>query len=194
MLSSHWFSTTQHSKAHRTSQAPLSIPLSTPREAADSPVQSDAVSMAAVPASRLRVQVGQAAGAGSEAVKLVDRVRARLRAVARDVVACTHRPRVLILTSTEPLCPAGWWVPDMQALAGGQPSLQHSGCAPQPLCWDQVGSVLHFMRPGCHKYSNQKEGATVKLSSHYLPGPHVRDACLSYRPSAGHYLFAVDIR
>ena len=48
------------------------------------------------------LQVGFAGGAATEAAALVERSRARLRAVA-SAVAKEHRPRVLSLESVEPL-------------------------------------------------------------------------------------------
>ncbi len=48
-------------------------------------------------------QVGAAAGAAAEAVRLVDKLRARLRAAAAEVAAAPSRPRVMILDSLQPL-------------------------------------------------------------------------------------------
>jgi len=52
--------------------------------------------------SPCELQVGFAAGAATEAAALVERSRARLRAVA-SAVAKERRPRVLSLESVEPL-------------------------------------------------------------------------------------------
>ena len=48
-------------------------------------------------------QVGAVAGAFSEAQRLVDKLRARLRAVAGIVAKQPHRPRVLSLEGLKPL-------------------------------------------------------------------------------------------
>lgn len=48
-------------------------------------------------------QVGEAAGATSEACQLVDSCRSRLRAVAQAVATVDHRPRVLSLEGLTPL-------------------------------------------------------------------------------------------
>ena len=47
--------------------------------------------------------MGEAAGAGAEAVKVVDRLRARLRTIAVQVAPRPHRPRVLSLEGLKPL-------------------------------------------------------------------------------------------
>ena len=48
-------------------------------------------------------QVAAAAAAAAEAVRLVDKLRARLRAAAAEVAAAQSRPRVMILDSLQPL-------------------------------------------------------------------------------------------
>ena len=50
------------------------------------------------------VQVGAATGVHAEALRLVDRLRARLRAVAAQVAKQPQRPRVLSLEGLKPLC------------------------------------------------------------------------------------------
>ena len=100
---------------------------------------------------------------------MVHLLRTRLRDVAAAVAASSHRPKVVVLTSTEPLCLAGWWVPDMLSLAGGQPCTQLPGCAPLETSWDQVGSVL-----GSHVFPSADacEGAPVHhVFTHRCSGP-----------------------
>ncbi len=87
------------------------------------------------------VQVGRAAGAGEEAGKLVNDIRIRLRSVARAVAASSHRPRVLVLSRTDPLCLPGWWLPDMLCLAGGYPCMHQPSCPPHETTWDQVPTI-----------------------------------------------------
>ena len=50
------------------------------------------------------MQVGAATGVHAEALRLVDRLRARLRAVAVQVAKQPQRPRVLSLEGLKPLC------------------------------------------------------------------------------------------
>lgn len=49
------------------------------------------------------LQVGAAANAAAEAVRLVDKLRARLRAGAAEVAGPQSRPRVMVLESLQPL-------------------------------------------------------------------------------------------
>ena len=48
-------------------------------------------------------QIGAAANAAAEAVRLVDKLRARLRAGAAEVAGAQSRPRVMVLESLQPL-------------------------------------------------------------------------------------------
>jgi iron complex transport system substrate-binding protein len=63
-------------------------------------------------------RVGQAAGAGEAAARVVSHLRDRMEAVRRRV-ASAPRPRVLALEWLEPAYVPGHWVPEMVALAGG---------------------------------------------------------------------------
>jgi hypothetical protein len=49
------------------------------------------------------LQVGAAANAAAEAVRLVDKLRARLRAGAAEVAGAQSWPRVMVLESLQPL-------------------------------------------------------------------------------------------
>ncbi|KAK9828636.1 hypothetical protein WJX72_001237 [[Myrmecia] bisecta] len=84
------------------------------------------------------LEVGQAAGVAQEAVRLVDRLRARLRAVATEVARCQRRPRVLSLEGLSPLCLGGQWLPEMKELAGGADEWLQPGDQPLRITWDQV--------------------------------------------------------
>ena len=50
------------------------------------------------------LQIAEACGVFPEAVRLVDRLRARLRSIASLVAKDNHRPRVLSLEGLAPLC------------------------------------------------------------------------------------------
>lgn len=90
--------------------------------------------------------VGEAAGIGDEAVRAVDRLRARLRrvgvesarAAASSLNAYTMRPRVLVLRSLQPLVAEGRWAADMVMLAGGEFGLTQPGDPPRTLTWQEV--------------------------------------------------------
>lgn len=94
--------------------------------------------------TRCCLQVGEAAGVRDEALRTVDRLRARLRRVAgeaaRAAAAAPQRPRVLVLRSLRPLRTVGWWLPDQVMLAGGACDLEEApGDAEVELTWQQVG-------------------------------------------------------
>lgn len=90
--------------------------------------------------------VGEAAGIGDEAVRAVDRLRARLRrvgvesarAAASSLNVYTMRPRVLVLRSLQPLVVEGRWAADMVMLAGGEFGLTQPGDPPRTLTWQEV--------------------------------------------------------
>ena len=90
--------------------------------------------------------VGEAAGIGDEAVRAVDRLRARLRrvgvesarAAASSLTTYAMRPRVLVLRSLQPLVAEGRWAADMVMLAGGEFGLTQSGDPPRTLTWSEI--------------------------------------------------------
>ena len=90
-----------------------------------------------------RAQVGEAAGVRDEALRTVDRLRARLRRIAGEAAAASaavpSHPRVLVLQSLRPLRTVGWWLPDQLTLAGGSCGLEgQPGDPAQELTWEQV--------------------------------------------------------
>ena len=106
--------------------------------------------------------LGDAAGIGDEAGRVVDRLRARLRRVgvesARAALSSssvyTSRPRVLVLRSLNPLIAEGRWVADMVMLAGGEPGVTQPGDAPRAMTWSEITAfapdvlVIAGMRDG----------------------------------------------
>ena len=88
--------------------------------------------------------VGEAAGVADEALRSVDRLRARLRRVAGESARVTaasaaeSRPRCLVLRSLQPLVAAGLWAPDMVTLAGGESGPMQAGDASRTLSWEEV--------------------------------------------------------
>jgi ABC-type Fe3+-hydroxamate transport system substrate-binding protein len=91
--------------------------------------------------------VGEAAGVAEEAVRTVDRLRARLRRVGLEAARAAlssssmytdSRPKVLILRSLQPLVVEGRWVADMIQLAGGESGSIQSGDTPRAFTWTEV--------------------------------------------------------
>lgn len=79
--------------------------------------------------------VGRRAGVPERAAELIGSLRARLAAVA-DRVAGRPRPRVAVVEWVEPPFPAGHWVPDQVAAAGGEPVACLPGARSVPVGWD----------------------------------------------------------
>lgn len=81
--------------------------------------------------------IGAAVRREVEATALVDVLRERLDAVVRRVEG-RARPRVLVLEWTDPPFAPGHWVPEMVALAGGEPVLGTAGEKSFRTTWDDV--------------------------------------------------------
>ena len=73
------------------------------------------------------VTVGEVTGRRAEADALVNRLRARIDALAGLISRITHRPRTLVLEWLEPPFAPGHWVPEQVELAGGHPGLGAAG-------------------------------------------------------------------
>jgi iron complex transport system substrate-binding protein len=81
--------------------------------------------------------LGSATGHSPEATELVADLRARVDQVVRRV-AGRPRPRVMLLEWTEPPFAPGHWVPEMVALAGGEPLLGVAGAKSYRVTWEDV--------------------------------------------------------
>jgi iron complex transport system substrate-binding protein len=87
------------------------------------------------------VVLGRATGHEAEAAALVASQRDRLSAVAARV-AGLPRPRVMLLEWTDPPYAPGHWVPEMVALAGGEPVLGRPGETSVRVTWDDVRGAV----------------------------------------------------
>lgn len=85
--------------------------------------------------------LGRATGHLEEASALVADQRRRIEAVATRV-AHRARPRVMFLEWTDPPFAPGHWIPEMIALAGGEPLLATPGARSEGITWDQVHAAL----------------------------------------------------
>ncbi|MDH6537694.1 cobalamin-binding protein [Streptomyces sp. SPB4] len=83
------------------------------------------------------VTVGDLLGVRARAERRRDALRARLDEVGR-LTAGLPRPRVVTVEWLDPLWPAGHWVPDQIAAAGGEPLLAAPGEHTVPMTWDAV--------------------------------------------------------
>jgi iron complex transport system substrate-binding protein len=81
--------------------------------------------------------LGAATGRLDAARALVDAQRERLATVA-ERVAGRPRPRVMLLEWTDPPFAPGHWIPEMVALAGGDPVLGTPGEKSRRVTWESV--------------------------------------------------------
>lgn len=83
------------------------------------------------------VEVGRLTGREAAAIEVVAGLRARLAAVS-ERVAGRARPRVLVLEWVDPPFTPGHWIPEMVALAGGEPTLGAAGARSGRTTWQQA--------------------------------------------------------
>jgi iron complex transport system substrate-binding protein len=86
------------------------------------------------------LQVGRVTGTLPRAQAVVDRLKARLAAVAA-AVAGLARPRTFALEWSDPPFNAGHWVPEMIELAGGDSVLSSPGSPSVRVTWEQIAEV-----------------------------------------------------
>ena len=118
-------------------------------------------------------QVGAATGTAERAAYIVAGLRRRLDAVAA-AVAGLPRPLVFPLEWSDPPFSGGHWVPDMIAVAGGEPVLAPAGEASSRLGWDEVAAaqveVVVFMPCGYGLDEAVAEGRRSLLGHSALEG------------------------
>ena len=83
------------------------------------------------------LEVGRATGTRDRASELVADLRDRIAAVEAAVPA-GDRPRTAVLEWMDPVRPAGRWVPDVVAAAGGEYGLGDPGADSRPLEWARL--------------------------------------------------------
>jgi iron complex transport system substrate-binding protein len=84
--------------------------------------------------------VGRATGRDAAAAELVAGLSARLAAVVA-AVAGAPQPRVFVLEWPDPPFVAGHWVPELVAVAGGDPVLSRPGERSVPTTWDEIAAA-----------------------------------------------------
>lgn len=86
------------------------------------------------------VRVGDLLGVGAVARERRQELRRRLAAVGR-LTEGLRRPRTVAVEWLDPLWPAGHWVPEQIACAGGEPLLADPGEHTKPMDWQAVRSA-----------------------------------------------------
>lgn len=83
-------------------------------------------------------RVGEAVGASQAAELAVDGLHAQLRAISALRGPSAHRPTVAAIEWIDPLMAAGNWVPELIAIAGGEPLFAAAGQHSPWLEWDAL--------------------------------------------------------
>ncbi|HEY1371973.1 MAG TPA: cobalamin-binding protein [Candidatus Binatia bacterium] len=83
-------------------------------------------------------RVGAAAGKESAAAALVADLRARIERVRELTSRSDTRPRVACVEWTDPIYPAGHWVPEMVEIAGGGDGLGNKGAPAKAVPWEDL--------------------------------------------------------
>jgi len=87
------------------------------------------------------VRLGETTGTGDQAHELRGELEGRL-ATVRAAVAGTTVPRVIAMERLfEPARVAGFWVPEMIAIAGGEDVAGSPGLAPAEVGWGELASL-----------------------------------------------------
>jgi iron complex transport system substrate-binding protein len=84
--------------------------------------------------------VGDRVGVPDRAARLVAELRARLDQLAARVGG-RPRPRVAVIEWTDPPYTAGHWIPDLVAVAGGQPVAARPGSQSVPTTWASIAAT-----------------------------------------------------
>ncbi|HEX4155179.1 MAG TPA: cobalamin-binding protein [Acidobacteriaceae bacterium] len=85
--------------------------------------------------------LGEAVGRAEGARELVRGLRERVERVRRSVSPAALRPKVLCLEWLDPLFQAGHWVPEMVAIAGGDPVLATPAEKSVRITWEQIAAA-----------------------------------------------------
>jgi iron complex transport system substrate-binding protein len=114
--------------------------------------------------------VGERAGVPGRAARLVAGLRARLDQTAASV-AGLPRPKVAVIEWTDPPFAAGHWIPDLVAIAGGEPVAALPGLQSVPTSWDSIaaaGPDLLVVAPCGYHLDGAAEQAVIAAAA--LPG------------------------
>jgi iron complex transport system substrate-binding protein len=86
------------------------------------------------------IRLGEATGMESHAHELRGELEGRL-ATVRAAVAGTSAPRVIALQRIDPPRVAGYWIPEMISIAGGEDVAGDPGLAPPGVGWGELASL-----------------------------------------------------
>ncbi len=144
-------------------------------------------------------EIGDACGASSNAIRLVQGLQDRVEAVTQRIKGIEQRPKVFSLEGINPIVVGGHWIPDLLELAGGRQEMFPPGSpavrprwedicrwAPEKLYIDLCSSDLARNRreipwlagqPGWDEIPAVQTGEVYLLDHAYFstPGPRIVD-------------------
>ncbi|MGH7289437.1 MAG: cobalamin-binding protein [Myxococcota bacterium] len=85
-------------------------------------------------------RVAEALGLAAEGEALLARLTARISTIGERAGGGT-RPRVAVIEWLDPLMAAGHWLPELVAIAGGEPLLASSGLRSRWIAWQQLAAA-----------------------------------------------------
>jgi iron complex transport system substrate-binding protein len=86
-------------------------------------------------------EVGAALGLAERAELEIERLAARLDAIARRARRLAHRPRVLTIEWIDPVMIGGTWMPELVEIAGGRALVTQAGEAAKTLSFEQLRAL-----------------------------------------------------
>jgi iron complex transport system substrate-binding protein len=122
--------------------------------------------------------VGELAGRGEEAGRVVSELGVRLDALAVVLTEVERRPRTLVLEWLEPPFAPGHWVPEQIALAGGDAGFGHAGGKSRTTTAEEIRDyapeVVVLAPCGYYKEDTLRALASAKLPRGWSELPAVR--------------------
>src|SRR5262249_36625817 len=116
--------------------------------------------------------VGDRTGVPDRAARVVGGLRARLEEIATRV-AGRGRPRVAVIGRSDPPVTAGHWIPDLSAVAGGEPVAARPGSQSVPTTWASIAAaepdVLVVAPCGYHLAGAAEQARSVAAAMPDIP-------------------------
>jgi iron complex transport system substrate-binding protein len=87
------------------------------------------------------VREGEASGSAEQAHEVRGELEGRLATIRAAVSSRLGRPRVIALQNLDPVRVAGFWIPEMISIAGGEDVAGDPGLAPADVGWGELESL-----------------------------------------------------
>lgn len=139
------------------------------------------------------IREGERSGAAGAAHEVRGELEGRLATVRAAVSVRIGRPRVIALESLDPVRVAGFWIPEMISIAGGEDVAGDPGLSPAEVTWgelESLGADVVIVMPGgsvedAHAQAMEHWERIASLGAERIfavdsaafeaPGPHLVD-------------------